>query len=122
MDVVLGPSTDPHLFEFQACHKHSHFGGFVEATLLDQAGQVAASVKQGFCLLGTAQFDPTGNPFSTYDRNNQSLSAGWADVYTLTLDCRWLDITGSPRRHLHPATQPEPEPVDRTRGPERLRE
>ncbi len=64
-DVVLGPSTDPNRFEFQACHNHSQFGGFVEATLLDQASQVAASAKQGFCLMDTAQFDPNSNPLST---------------------------------------------------------
>ncbi len=95
-DVVLGPPTDPNLFEFQACHGHSHFRDFVEAALLDQASQVAVSVKQGFCLLDTAQFDPNSNPVPTYNCNNQGLSAGWADVYSPTLDCQWLDITEVP--------------------------
>ncbi len=95
-DVVLGPPTDPNLFEFQACHGHSHFGDFIEAALLDQASQVAARTKQGFCLLDTARFDPNSNPFPTYDCNNQGLSAGWTDVYSPTLDCQWLDITEVP--------------------------
>ncbi len=95
-DVVLGPPTDPNLFEFQAYHGHSHFGDFIEAALLDQASQVAATIKQGFCLLDTAQFDPNSNPFPTYTCNNQGLSAGWADTYSPTLDCQWLDITEVP--------------------------
>jgi hypothetical protein len=95
-DIVLGPPTDPNLFEFQACHGHSHYGDFIEAALLDQANQFAASVKQGFCLLDTARFDPNSNPFPTYDCNNQGLSAGWADIYSPSLDCQWLDITGFP--------------------------
>ncbi len=95
-DVVLEPPTDPSLFEFQACHAHSHFGGFVEATLLDQASQVSASAKQGFCLRDSARFAPNSNSFPSYDCIDQGLSAGWADVYSPALDCQWLDITEVP--------------------------
>ena len=96
-DVALGPPADPNgPFEFDSCHGHYHYGVSARAEVLDGAVQLAMSEKLGFCLLDGVRFDPNANPSSVYGCANQGLQSGWADVYSSSLDCQWVDITGIP--------------------------
>jgi hypothetical protein len=96
-DVALGSPTDPNgPFELDSCHGHSHYGVSAQAELLDGAVQLAVSEKRGFCLLDGEQFDPNANSSAVYGCASQGLQSGWADVYSSSLDCQWVDITGIP--------------------------
>jgi hypothetical protein len=96
-DLFLGNPIGNPLFEYDSCHDHYHFNDFAEYRLLDLSGaQVALGNKVGFCLLDYHAWDPNANPNSVYDCGNQGIQKGWADVYSASLPCQWIDITGLP--------------------------
>ncbi len=98
-DLRVGSPADPanrELFQFSPCHGHYHYEGFAEYRLLNTSnGRVAAGHKQAFCLMDSRQYW-SGSPSRNYDCDYQGISVGWADVYSRTIDCQWVDITGVP--------------------------
>ena len=88
---AAGVSAPP--FTWSPCHGHHHLAGYAVYELLDANGTVLSGHKQAFCLQDIQQVTP-GASSRGYDCNNQGLSAGWADVYSRTLPCQWIDITG----------------------------
>lgn len=96
-DLFLGNPAGNPAFVFDSCHGHYHFNDFAEYRLLNLNGvQVATGNKVGFCLLDYHAWDPNANPSSVYDCANQGIQRGWADVYSSSLPCQWIDITGLP--------------------------
>ena len=94
--AVPDPKTRPDLFQFSPCHGHYHFKGFATYALLDLAGNVVVTgLKQAYCMEDSEQVLLGPNiactPQSSCD--DQSISAGWADVYGNDLDCQWIDVT-----------------------------
>lgn len=103
-DLILGnPANNPN-FTYDPCHQHYHLRNMMQYALLDATtGNVVAVNsapvvvrKQGFCLMDSEQYSATANPDPTYDCTNQGLSVGWEDVYDVSVDCQWLDVTGVP--------------------------
>jgi len=94
-DLVLGaPGSNPTLFEFSPCHGHYHLASFADYELVTLDGlQVVRGHKQAFCLLDSIKLDPLAGP-RTYSCGFQGISAGWADLYSSSLDCQWIDVTG----------------------------
>lgn len=96
------PAKHPNVCHWSNCHHHYHLQGFAEYSLLDANDNVLLRArKQGFCLEDTRPGQPSlyGVPTPSqpvYDCANQGLSVGWADVYDLSLDGQWIDITNIP--------------------------
>ena len=97
-DLVLGDPAGNPLFVFSSCHGHYHFSGYAEYNLLNSSGTatVLNGRKQAFCLRDSSQYLSGNFPSHGYNCSNQGLSVGWQDVYSRTLTCQWLDITGVP--------------------------
>ena len=96
-DLQVSRQDNPEWFEWGDCHRHWHFKDFTNYELLDQAtnGQVVTGRKQAFCLMDIRRMDANAGP-SQYTCSNQGITAGWADIYSYTLDGQWIDITGVP--------------------------
>jgi len=92
-DLQVGkPGDDLHLWEWHACHGHSHFKNFANFDLVGENGVVGKSHKSGFCLVDT--FSNNGEFSRFFDCDEaQGLQMGWTDVYGSTLDCQWVDVT-----------------------------
>ena len=91
-DVVLGPPSNPTIFQFDTCHGHYHFEAYASYRLVDANGTpVGFGHKQSFCLQDG--FRVSGSQGARYTCDNQGISAGWADTYASTLDCQWVDVT-----------------------------
>ena len=96
---VPNPKLRPDLFVFSECHGHYHFKGFATYALLDLTGKtVVTGRKQAYCMEDSEQIlkGPTIACSAQSDCENQSISAGWADIYGNDLDCQWIDVTGVP--------------------------
>jgi hypothetical protein len=95
-DLELGvPSSNDELFEWSECHMHYHFSNYAVYELLGGQGVVATGRKQAFCLEDTDQLDPDQSG-QGYNCQFQGISAGWADAYTTSLPCQWIDVTDVP--------------------------
>lgn len=96
-DLIVGSppgvGVDDPPFVWSPCHGHHHVTGYAIYELLDGNGNVIGGHKQAFCLQDIQQVE-AGAPSHGYDCSNQGLSKGWADVYSRTLPCQWIDITG----------------------------
>jgi hypothetical protein len=93
-NLVLGSPVGNPLFEYAACHGHYHFRDFADYRLVDPARQeVAAGLKVGFCLLDSRRWDTNAPAAGFYSCDNQGIQAGWADIYSSSLPCQWIDIT-----------------------------
>ncbi len=96
-DLVLGSPIGNPLFQFDPCHSHYHFIGFMEYRLVTTSGTVVSlGRKIGFCLLDGRRWDPIISSDSKYNCANQGITAGFVDVYGATLPCQHIDITGIP--------------------------
>lgn len=96
-NLFLGDPANNPLFVYSPCHGHYHFNGYANYRLLDASGQeVGSGHKQAFCLLDFEPYAPNAPPDAIYTCSNQGIQAGWADVYTWSLPCQWVDITGVP--------------------------
>ena len=77
------------------CHKHYHFNNFTWYELQHLNGTaVVTGRKQAFCLMDIRRMGGSGS--SQYSCSNQGISAGWADIYSYSLDGQWIDVTGVP--------------------------
>lgn len=98
-DLVLGPppavGVSDDTFVWSPCHGHHHVAGYAIYELRDATGVVVAGHKQSFCL-HDVQAVRQGASSRNYNCANQGMSAGWADVYSRTLPCQWIDVTGVP--------------------------
>lgn len=75
-------------------HDHPHYTNYAHYDLLDANDQVlATSGKFGFCLQDT-QCSSGATPHYTCE--NQGLTAGCSDLYSLFLGCQYIDITTLP--------------------------
>jgi hypothetical protein len=73
-------------------HNHAHYDNYAKYELLDQGGQaLVIGHKQGFCLRDTATCSN-----AKYTCTNQGISKNCFDIYSSTLGCQYLDITGVP--------------------------
>src|SRR5262249_14877527 len=73
-------------------HNHAHYNNYARYDLLDANNQaVVVGHKQGFCLR-----DDGNCVGSQYTCTNQGITAGCADLYSASLGCQYLDITGLP--------------------------
>lgn len=96
-DLRLGNPAGNPLFEYAPCHAHYHLHNYMRYRVLDENQQVAAAgFKTGFCLLDSNRWDPNASPTAKYDCSDQGIQKGWGDVYSLTLDGQWVDVTGLP--------------------------
>lgn len=94
---VPPPATRPDLFQFSPCHEHYHYQGFARYELLDADGTVLLTGrKQAYCMEDTRQVlqGPDIGCSKIYSCDEQSIQAGWSDLYGNALDCQWLDVTG----------------------------
>lgn len=95
LDLWMGvPSDDNPSFAWSPAHGHYHVPGFAEYRLVDGTGTVVTGHKQAFCLMDSLPIE--SGIEGKYHCGNQGITAGWADVYTRSLDCQWVDITGVP--------------------------
>jgi hypothetical protein len=93
---VPPPAERPDLFLFSQCHGHFHFNGFATYELLDLEGNVILTGhKQAYCMEDTQQVavGPNVGCEKVYNCDDQSIQAGWSDLYGNALDCQWIDIT-----------------------------
>lgn len=88
-DVVLGP-PEPPVFERASCFGFWQRREFAVFRLSGDGGVVEAT-KAGACLS-----DDEPREGATYTCSNQGLSAGFSDVYGVSVECQWLDVTGLP--------------------------
>jgi len=102
-DLALGNPAKLPFYQYATCHGHYHFESFAQYTLLDTSynpvlldTNVVVGRKVGFCIADTARWLPTAPATSKYSCSNNGLQAGWADVYSQSLDCQFVDITGVP--------------------------
>lgn len=64
---------------------------------MDQYGRdVVTGRKQAFCLMDIRRVERFANPQARHTCNNPGISAGWADIYSYTLDGQWIDVTDVP--------------------------
>lgn len=96
-DLVVGPppamGVSDDTFMWSPCHGHHHVTGYASYELRDASGLVVAGHKQSFCLHDVQAIRPEARS-NDYDCANQGMSAGWADVYSRSLPCQWIDVTG----------------------------
>ena len=80
-----------------ACHGILTLPGFADYRILDAAGTVIAETKKdAFCVADSERAirEIAGPPRFTCDF--QGISVGWADVYTTSFECQWVDVTDVP--------------------------
>lgn len=95
LDLWMGvPSDDNPNFEWSPAHMHYHVPGYAGYRLVDGSGTVVTGHKQAFCLMDSITMGTSDE--GKYHCGNQGISVGWADVYSRSLDCQWVDITGVP--------------------------
>jgi hypothetical protein len=97
----LVPPNNPD-FVFATCHAHYHYTGYMQQRLLRADGsEAAAGFKAAFCLEDAVRAlndpdVPTAKKYICGTTSAQGIQPGWADFYSATLDCQWIDITGVP--------------------------
>ncbi len=83
-------------FEYNSAHRHIHFRSFAQYRLLTPTGSIAAQGhKQSFCLMDMLDVTP-GSCTRRFACGNQGISAGCADLYSASLPCGFVDVTGVP--------------------------
>jgi len=96
-DLVMGDPATNSLFYYDPCHNHYHYNGFAEYRLKNSDGSLAVlGRKIGFCLEDILRWDSSAPNSRKYDCTYQGIQKGWADVYSETTPCNWIDITGLP--------------------------
>ena len=125
-DFVLGGvGRNPSLFEYATCHGHQHYKDYADyrlwtppgyaawralraanpgicspsllAAYPEVAAQMYAGHKQGFCVVDVEPICANAGEYRYDDCNsNQGVSAGWADVYDISLTGQWIDISFIP--------------------------
>lgn len=99
-DLVVGvppPSRESNeVFQWSECHKHHHFPDYTSYELVSQTGTTAGTTiigrKQSFCLQDDEPVQVGAQPRG-FSCRNQGLSRGWADIYTRSTTCQWIDVT-----------------------------
>ena len=95
-DLVVGPppamGVSDDTFMWSPCHGHHHVTDYASYELRDASGVVVAGHKQSFCLHDVQAIRPEARS-NNYDCANQGMSAGWADIYSRSLSCQWIDVT-----------------------------
>ena len=91
-DYIIGKPTDnPDAFSNDNCHEHWHQLGYAEYLLYAGAGDPEPiGFKNGFCVLDL--FCPNISA-AKYNCGYMGLTAGCRDVYDVTIDCQWIDVT-----------------------------
>jgi hypothetical protein len=76
-------------------HNHHHVRNFNFYDLMNPTTRtdVAPGLKQAFCLEDLEQQDPNAPP-GKFSCGNQGITWGWADIYTSTLPCQYVNVTG----------------------------
>jgi PKD repeat protein len=95
-DYFIGvPNASNSQFTFDPCHNHYHYAGYAEYLLFDSNGNLMPNIgfKNGFCVLDLSC--PSGIA-AQYSCGNMGITAGCADIYSSSLTCQWIDITGVP--------------------------
>lgn len=95
-DYFIGvPNASNSQFTFDPCHNHYHYAGYAEYLLFDSNGNLMPNIgfKNGFCVLDLSC--PSGIP-AQYTCSNMGITAGCADIYSSSLTCQWIDVTGVP--------------------------
>jgi hypothetical protein len=82
-------------FQWSSCHKHHHYAGYVDYELIGPAGRALVASKRAFCLQDNEQVQP-GAASSGFSCQDQGISRGWADSYTIDLPCQFVDVTDVP--------------------------
>lgn len=96
-DVVIGSVSGSPLFAYNPCNDHHQFRYYAQFRLLDGTGHaVASNSKFGFCLEDSRRYSATASPGARYDCSYQGLQSGWADLYSATLACQYVDVTAVP--------------------------
>ena len=95
-DYFIGvPNASNSQFTFDPCHNHYHYAGYAEYLLFDSNGNLMPNIgfKNGFCVLDLSC--PAGIS-AQYSCGNMGITAGCADIYSSSLTCQWIDVTGVP--------------------------
>jgi len=95
-DFYVGvPNDSSDLWDNNNCHEHWHYEGYAEYKLLDSNGNpTPVGFKNGFCLMDSACDEGIEKKY--INCNDQGISANCTDIYTLKLDCQWIDVTDIP--------------------------
>jgi hypothetical protein len=98
-DLALGPvppaGVSSGIYVWSPCHMHHHVAGYADFSLWAGTDMVIAGHKQAFCLEDDTQIVP-GGPSHGFRCNLQGITVGWADVYSRTQPCQWIDVTDVP--------------------------
>ena len=95
-DLAIGiPGGDAWIYA--ACHDHYHFADYAYYELLTDEGRQVTTTgyKNGWCVMDLQGADGSSR-CGQYTCQNQGITAGCADIYSASLDCQWVDITGVP--------------------------
>lgn len=124
-DLIVGsPQANRDWFEWSWCHGHYHFREYADYRLWTLAdfeawdayrsahpdetpAQAMAATglapvegrKQGFCVVDVLPYPLRGgmDPVPRYlTCDDMGITRGWADMYDLSLDGQWVDVTGVP--------------------------
>ena len=79
------------MFYYDSCHKHAHYGGYIEYAYNGTSGG-----KLGFCMQDTNRIinHRDISIYSTFDScKSQGISPGYGDTYNRGIPCQWLDVT-----------------------------
>ena len=95
-DLSIGiPGGDA--WTYASCHDHYHFADYAYYELVTNSGRQVAMTgnKNGWCVMDLQEADGTSR-CDRYTCQDQGISRGCADIYSASLDCQWVDITGVP--------------------------
>jgi hypothetical protein len=94
-DYYIGsPSTQPWMFNNVNCHGHSHYSGYADYILFDQAGNaIPVGFKNGFCVIDVGCYPGNTGQFGC---SNMGISKGCYDIYGSGTTCNWIDVTNVP--------------------------
>jgi hypothetical protein len=123
------PNVPEFVYDNSDSHRHFHLQRVAEYSLWNQArtAMVTPANKTGFCLYDISDDGTPNGPGIVYGadtsggfcRQNQpgatdlreGISEGWADLYDLTLDYQWIDITNVAPGNYSLALRLDPENV-----------
>jgi len=82
------------------CHGHYHFNAYAQYRVYDVTNGVLLPIgaKTGFCVMDTQVYDARLAPDGCrgYNCMNQGITDGCGDIYSSSLQCQWVDVTGVP--------------------------
>jgi len=99
-DLTLGRPGPQAPWVYDTCHGHYHFNAYAQYRVYDVTNGVLLPIgaKTGFCVMDTQVYDArlAPNGCRGYNCMNQGITVGCGDIYSSSLQCQWVDVTGVP--------------------------